>query len=193
MACLPLLTFAGFYVWMHAPTNTIVTFADYYGKNPYEVNEITSSIQSKLKDDTYNKQEQDIVIKSIKKAFKYEEDAIHEAEQRRATIAIWGRYIKEKELLRISTIFELLKKPLVLSLSNTAERVGGSNGQDDWSKLDLYHDGLTLSEINIEHESKNPLSDELAYLTNFTSGLAHYKAEKWQSAINRFNMALQSL
>jgi tetratricopeptide (TPR) repeat protein len=194
MVSIPLVTSVGVWFWWNTPTNnTIVTFAEYYKPQPAARNIITGGLGEKLRKATYNATYNDIVIKDIKRAFsdKERDDVIREGEQRKATIAIWG-WVDKNIKHPINTLVELLSQPLSLSISDTAEKLRVGDETNNWS-----HYLIAPEEVNVNIVSdtitKSDTDYELAYLVNFTSGLAHYKAKNWQQAIKRFDTALKDI
>lgn len=194
MVSIPLVTAVGVCVWWIAPTdNTIVTFAEYFEPDPAARNAITGRLREKLRNATYNSNTQDIVIEDINRAFSdgQRDKAIREGNQKKATIAIWGWVWKNAEY-PINTTVELLKQPLLVSISDTAKklRVG-----DETTKWFRYSIGLKEVDIDIvsNPNDKSDTDHELAYLVNFISGLAQYKAGNWQQAIKRFDIALKNI
>ncbi|MEH2142950.1 tetratricopeptide repeat protein [Nostoc sp.] len=193
MIGIPLSTFVSVSLWMNTPTNnTIVTVAEYYEPDPAARNAITGGLLEKLQISTHNKQ-QDIVIKSIGKSFSSSQkgNVISEGNQRKATIAIWG-WVAKNIKHPINTIVELLKEPLSFSISETAEKLKVGDEQNNWSHYLIAPEEV---DVNIVSDTaiKSDTDYELAYLVNFTSGLAQYKAKNWQQAINRFNTALENI
>ncbi|MEO0769200.1 MAG: tetratricopeptide repeat protein, partial [Cyanobacteria bacterium J06649_4] len=188
MVVIPLSVPVSFWIWWTSPTNTIVTLADYYSESGYSrSNDLTGSIGDKLEEATYS-QEKDIAIRYIGRAFKASErdKAIFEGKQRRATVSIWGRYL-EGDKLKISTAFELLKSSLVASISNAAENL--KIDDRDWTSYKLAY----LEEVDVNINIDSEVENELLYLINFASGLAHYQAKNWQRALARFDAALEEI
>ncbi len=194
MVSIPLVTSAVVWNWWTIP-NHAIAFAKYYVEQrdvqSDEVENITGDLQDQLERDTPN-----FEIKPINRAFQRaeREKARQEAVQRKATVAIWGGYNSKEEdpsIIEIKTYFELLNEALVLNLPNQFE--------DEYEKNEggfiLPHNGIKIDDINVEfkHDSVNPISKDLSYLANFTSGLAHYTVKQWELAIKRFEDALKRL
>jgi tetratricopeptide (TPR) repeat protein len=195
MVSIPLATSAGVWNWTQIPTRAIA-FAKYYVEQgdiqSDEVENITGDLQDQLERDT-----PDFEIKPINRAFQRaeREEARWQASLRKATVAIWGGYNsteKDSSAIEIKTYFELLSKALVLNLPNEFE--------DEYKRNEdgfvLPHNALYIDNINFEtkHDDRiNPISKDLSYLANFTSGLAYYTAKQWKPAIERFNDALDRL
>jgi Effector-associated domain 10 len=220
MVGIPLSTVVLVHLWMNAQTNTIVTFANYYvtQTDPLvsKAQSITTKIQNILDDDIRDKREKDIEIKPIDRAFKSAEanEARAEAKDRRATISIWGQYSKVNPLnnqdkaIEVISFFEIFKRPFFLIIP---AKIKDAYERNEQNKEDLKihfspvipFDGLTPSEVNIkvnEQTSRNPISQNLAYLTNFVAGLSHYKsgldhysAKKIVNATESFRRAIKRL
>jgi tetratricopeptide (TPR) repeat protein len=183
---IPLLTCGAFHLGRNMPTKTIVTLANYFSEQKTDrAIEVTNDISKELR----NVESKDILIRSMGRAFQTFEDARRAGNDRFSTITVWG-ILGEA----INTNFELLK-PLPDLPKET-----GSLGEEeiqDWLELQerpntffsLAYDSLPLQEVN--PSNKLSLTNELSYLIWFTSGLAHYKAEDWDNAIDNFDTALE--
>jgi tetratricopeptide (TPR) repeat protein len=207
MVSIPLATSAAVWNWWQIPTHAIA-FARYYVDQgdiqSDEVENITGDLQDQLARDT-----PDFDIKPINRAFQRaeREEARRQAALRKATVAIWGGYNSTEEdssAIEIKTYFEVLNEALILNLTNKFSEAVVRNlpneFEDEYEKNEggfiLPRNSISIDNINFEtkHDDRiNPISKDLSYLANFTSGLAYYTAQQWKLAIERFNDALDRL
>jgi hypothetical protein len=98
-----------------------------------------------------------------------------EGERRGATIIIWGWYRTPGTAVPLSVNFEILLPPQDLP------ELG--------SEMRGEVQTMTVAELE-SFTLQTRLSEELAYLTLFTVGMARYAAMDWDEAIARFSNAL---
>ncbi len=193
MVGIPLLTVVGVCLWMNAPTNPIVTLANYSvheeDSNASRVGDYKLSTYNKLVDGTKLQGEKNLEIQQINKAFNEDKEAMAEAKDRRATISIWGQYVtndpNKKDQVKVTTLIDLLKRPPVIFIPEKAkdkEQYKQANEQYEQAKEpykqnkyleDVSEDVIKPSKVSIKVTDNT--DQKLAYYTNFVAGLAYYE------------------
>ncbi|NJP09731.1 MAG: hypothetical protein HC866_09780 [Leptolyngbyaceae cyanobacterium RU_5_1] len=153
LVLIPILTIAGMVGWQHLqnlPTKDIVILiADFEGPEPQNYR-VTETIQENLENaiEEYS----DVKVKALGKPITRQQGskvAREEGEKEKAAIVIWGWYGKTKEVVSVSTNFELLKQP-----ENFPELGQGVKGQV-----------RTAAVAELESfQMQTQLSKEMAYL-----------------------------
>jgi tetratricopeptide (TPR) repeat protein len=137
--------------------------------NYHTTEQIVQMLNSSLEEDRNS-----IEIRPLEQFIDRAEEAIRVGDSAKATIIIWGWIDKTGEKSLLNANFQVLNKPKDLPPLQ--------EGSDHLQKFDLeYLDSLQLQE---------ELSNQMAYLSLFTIGMAHYAHEDWVGAIKRFDKAL---
>ena len=178
----PLLVVAGYLGWQHLqslPSKTVtILVADFEGPDPKNYR-VTETILTKLRDATADYP--DVKIVALGAAVTEQagsEMAQAKGKDRKAAMVIWGWYGKTADAAPISVNFEVLRPPE--NLPEFRETASGVVRTFAVAELESF-------------QLQTQLSSEMAYLTLFTLGIAHYAAEDWQNALTRFEAALQNL
>jgi len=165
------LTLAGFAVWKVRdsirPGKIVILVANFDGPDQG----ITQEVLKQLRD-SGNKYASDLLIKSLKETIT-EQDGSETAREKgncfKASIVLWGWY-RGTDSANGYIYFEVLKGP---------------------QNLRTQHERPIRNADVAGFKIQPELSSEMSYLALLTIGLARYEAEEYQSAIDRFNDALQ--
>ncbi|WP_051469921.1 tetratricopeptide repeat protein [Fischerella sp. PCC 9605] len=176
---IPLVTIAIFFIVPSLPPqNPIILVADFEGPDPQHYR-VTETIIRRLNNAIGTKKYAHVEIKSLGKSITEKQGkkvARNEGEKHKAIIVIWGWYGKTKEVVPISTNFEVLQIPV--------PKLGEEAKEEPRKPSVAELESFTL---------QTRLSKDMTYLSLFTLGVARYAAEDWESAINFFNDALRQL
>lgn len=179
----PLLTSAGFLIWQNLPTkDTIILVTEFSNQQSNSDDRgVTRNIFEALRNAT--RAYSDIRILALKKSITAEEGseiARAKGKQRKATIVIWGWYDETPQAVQVSTHFEVLKPPEIFP----------ELGQEATGAIRT----IPAPIAKLEHfELQTRLSEEMTYLSLFTTGMALYTAEDWNGAIAHFTDALNQV
>jgi tetratricopeptide (TPR) repeat protein len=168
---------AGYHLYRQAqpPNKVIVLIADFDGPQP-EQYRVTETVLGRLR--AALKPYDDVRVVALGRAITEAEGsaaARAEGERCKAAVVIWGWYGVTEEVVPLSVHFELLRPPEAMpELGPTAQ------GQVQM----LAVSGLESFTLQTR------LSDEMAYLSLFSVGMARYAAQDWDGAVIRFSDAL---
>lgn len=182
LVLIPLITVGG--VIYHAivdaqtPSKLIVLVADFDGPEPQRYR-VTETVLSRLRIalESY----ETVEIQALREVITESDGSVYarsKAENRKATILIWGWYGITSETVPLSVHFEVLSPP-----EGLPEFGGEAKGSVQT---------VTVSELE-SFSLQTRLSAEMAYLTLFTAGMVQYTAEDWDEAITQFGDALAQL
>ena len=157
------------------PTKSIVLIADLDGPDPKKYR-VTETVLSRLH--TELEPYEDVQVVALGRAISEVEGsaAAHtEGERHKAAIVIWGWYGTTEEAVELSVHFEVLRETRCMPEIGPEVR-----GQ----LRTMAVAALTSFDLQIE------LSDEMTYLTLFTTGMTRFAVEDYNGAIAAFDRAL---
>ncbi len=178
LVIIPLLAVGGlahFYQQTRSPDKVIILIANFEGPEPQNYR-VTETVLARLRAalEPYD----DVLIEPLGRAItEAEGSAVARAagEEHKATIVIWGWYGATEEAVPLSVHFELLHSPEYMP-------VLGAEAQGQVQ---------TMAAAELESFAlQTRLSEEMAYLSLFTVGVARYEAGDLDGAIACFSDAL---
>lgn len=185
-----ILALAGWAGWRYLPVllpsdEVTVLVANFDGPNPGNYG-VTDKVIERLRKATAVHEKVRVV--SLGRAITEAEGsavARVEGEKRRAAIVIWGWYRPTAVKVSLSANFELLEAPQYMPVLGPLTRSSAQSPRV--AELDWMNDAKDLESFALQ----TTLSEDMAYLTLFTMGMARYSADDWDGAIDYFSRALE--
>ena len=174
---IPLLTFAGFWVWRSMPAPRVLLLVANFDGVEQQNYQVTENILRNLRSATNSYA--DVKVQALHQTITEQqgsEVAQTAGERKKASIVIWGEYGVTADYVQLSTHFEVLKPPAYFpDLGQTASGAAQT---------------AAIAELN-SFKLQTRLSNEMSYLTLFTLGMVQYAKADWDGAIVRFKSALE--
>jgi tetratricopeptide (TPR) repeat protein len=175
----PLLTFAGFWVWRSMPAPRVLLLVANFDGVEQQNYRVTENILRNLRNTT--RPYADVKVVALNRTITEQqgsEVARAAGEQKKASIVIWGEYGVTADHVQIGTHFEVLKPPTYFpELGKTASGAAQTAAIAELTSFKL----------------QTRLSNETSYLTLFTLGMVQYAKADWDGAIVRFKSALEQV